>query len=193
MNIQKILLLLTFACSVTLRAQQPVELQGQLSAPISTRTSNTNDRFTVLVNSPPQYEGAILNGRITQVNAPQRGMGKGKPSIGFQFDSITVNNATSPIGAELETVSNSKGVKGVDEEGRAVGSTSNKKRVLSTFIGAGLGAAIGATQGAQAAAKGAAVGGAAGLVIGLTMTTSGSDIEFFPGSLMTVKLNAVKK
>ncbi len=173
--------------------QEPVELKARLLAPISTKTSKAQDVFTAIVDAPPQYQGAILNGRITSVNAPSRGMGKGNPSIGFQFETITFQGATNKIAADLGEVSNSKGVKDVDEEGRAIGKTSNKKRVLSGVGGAAIGGLIGGlTHGPAGAIGGAAIGGAAGVAIGLTMTTAGEDIEFFPGSIMTVKLTNIK-
>lgn len=172
---------------------EPVELKARLLAPISTKTSNAQDRFTATVDSPQQYQGAILEGRVTSVNAPSRGIGKGKPAIGFQFETITVGGVTSKIAADLTDVSNSRGVKGVDEEGRAIGKTSNKKRVLAGMGGAGLGALVGGlTHGAAGAIGGAVIGGAAGIAIGLTMTTAGEDIEFFPGSVMILSLTSIK-
>ena len=175
------------------QAQSPSIVMARLTAPISTKTSAVNDRLSAIIDEPEQYRGGVIEGRITGLTAPQRGMGKGKPDITFQFDSLTLNGSTAPISAELRDFANSKGVSHVDEEGRVVGQTSNKKRALWTGLGAGAGAAIGgAAGGGKGAATGAGIGGAAALALSLKMTTTGSNIEFFPGSLMTLQVTKQK-
>jgi hypothetical protein len=165
----------------------------KLLSPLSTKTSRQGDAFSALVNSPPQFQGGILEGRITTLNKAQKGMGKDKAEILFEFDSLTFSGQTGPVAAELHDVSNSKGVKDVDEEGRIIGKSSNKKRILSTALGAGGGAIIGGlTGGAAGAAIGGAAGAAAGLAIGLKMTTAASDIELQPGSMFTLTISDAK-
>ena len=185
-------LFLTSVCvasALPCRAQQPVLLTTKLMAPISTKTSNVGDKFTAIVTMPQPYATQILEGRITKLKAPERGIGKGKPELIFQFETITANGVTIPINAELTGFANSKGVRNVDEEGRVIGKTSNAKRLIWTAIGAAAGAGVGAaTAGAKGAASGAAIGGAGALLISLTMTTTGSDIEFAPGSELVLQV-----
>src|SRR2546426_3806815 len=107
----------------TVLGSQNVLLTVKLLSPISTVTSNNDDKFTALVEAPPAYEGAILQGKITSVKKPKKGVAKGKPEIAFQFESITFNEKTAAITADLKEVVNSKGVKGVDEEGQVIGTT----------------------------------------------------------------------
>jgi hypothetical protein len=178
------------------QSQQPgaglkkVRVVAKLLSPISTKTSNQGDMFTALVEEPPQYQGATLEGKITKLVKPKKGVGKEKSSIVFEFDSFTMNGNTSNVAAELKDVANSHGVKSVDEEGRVIGRTSNAKRAAAALGGAGLGALIGGLAGGgRGAAAGSAVGLAAGLAIGLTMTTTGSDIEFMPGSHFTLEVS----
>jgi len=198
----KCLLFIAVGVATALSAQTPPEPQtralglqhvtfvAKLLSPISTKTSNEGDMFTAIVEEPSQYQGAVLEGKITKLKKPQKGTGKGKAEIAFQFDTITFNSISAPVTVDLKEVQNSKGVKAVDEEGRVIGKTSNKKRVLSTFAGAAIGAGIGALAGgAQGAAKGGAIGLAAGLALGLTMTTAGSDLEFLPGSHFTLEVS----
>jgi hypothetical protein len=196
------LILVAIGVAAGLSAQTPPEAQAQtlglqhvsfvakLLSPISTKTSNQGDMFTAIVEDPAQYQGAVLEGRITKLKKPKKGVGKGKAEIAFEFDTITFNSKSTPVTVDLEEVQNSKGVKAVDEEGRAIGKTSNKKRALATLAGGALGAGIGALAGgAQGAAKGGAIGLAAGLALGLTMTTAGSDLEFLPGSHLTLDVS----
>jgi hypothetical protein len=162
----------------------------KLLSPLSTRTAREGDTFTGSVETPSQYQGALVEGKITKLKKPRKGKGTGKPEIQFQFDTFTYNNRTGRIAANLVDVANSQGVRNVDEEGRVVGKTSNKKRVGAVAAGAAAGALIGVlTGGGAGAAVGAAAGAAAGLVIGVKMTTTGSDIEFRPGSRFTLTVS----
>ena len=59
-------------------AQRPTVVTAKLTAPISTKTSRQGDRITALVETPKELEGGVLEGQVTKVKAPQRGLGKGK-------------------------------------------------------------------------------------------------------------------
>jgi hypothetical protein len=162
----------------------------KLTSPISTNTSSPGDTFAALVEAPSEYEGAVFVGTITKLKKPKKGIGKGKAEIAFQFEALTARGNTYPVKADLKDVTNSKGVKSVDEEGQVIGKTSNKKRVGAAAVGAGLGVLIGALAGgAQGAAAGGAAGLAAGIAIGLKMTTTGSQLEFLPGSHFTLDVS----
>lgn len=197
----KRLLFAAFACGIAITSRLPAQSPAsfglkhssfvvKLLSPISTKTSNEGDMFTAVVESPSEYQGAVVEGKIMKLKKPKKGVGKGKAEIAFEFDSMTVNGRTGSLTADLKDVTNSKGVKSVDEEGRVIGKTSNMKRVGAAAAGAGLGMLVGALAGG---AKGAAVGGAAGLglglAVGLRMTTTGSDLEFLPGSHFTLDVS----
>jgi hypothetical protein len=181
----------------------PVEVPGfgfkktplvvKLVSPITTKTNKVGDAFTATVEDA-RFPGAIIEGRITKLVKPEAGVGKEKPQVEFQFDKFTFNNQTAKVLTDVKGVSNSKGVKNVDEEGVAVGYTSNAKRILGGALGSGVGALIGSRiAGGVGAAAGAAVGGAAGLAIAVTMTTTGKDIDFQPGSQFTLEVSDGKK
>jgi hypothetical protein len=160
-----------------------VSMTVVLTSPISTKNSKVGDPFTASVDDA-NFPGAVMEGHIRSLKKPKR-VGKDKAQISFGFDSFTFNNQTGPILADLKEVSNSKGAKGVDEEGDVVGKPTGKGRALKTLAAVGGGAAIGALAGG---AKGAAVGAAAGLALGLTFAFSAKaeDIEFYPGSRISV-------
>ena len=165
-----------------------------LLSPLSTKTAKPGDTFTATVESPTQYVGAVIEGKINSLNKPKKGIGKGQATIEFEFDSMTFQGKTSLMSIQLTEVANSKGVKNVDDEGRAIGKTSNKKRVGMAFGGAALGALAGyALGGASGAMIGAGVGAAAGLATAMTMTTTGSEIEFKPGSKFTLSVSDPSK
>ena len=166
----------------------------KLLSPISTKTGRQGDTFTGSVEEPAQFQGGIMEGRITVLKRPQKGVHKGKAEIRFRFERLTFANQTALLRAELKDVKNSQGVRKVDDEGRVIGMSSQKKRALTTLamasLGAGIGAAVG---GATGAAAGGASGAAVGLLIGLKMTTSGSDIEFRPGSTFTLSVSDLRQ
>jgi hypothetical protein len=108
----------------------------------------------------------------------------------FAFDTLTFNGRTAPISAVLKEVFNSKGVKDVDEEGRVIGKSSNKKRTEAALGGALVGALVGGLRGGGGgAAAGAAIGAGAGLAVGITLTATGTDIEFRPGSHFSIEVS----
>jgi hypothetical protein len=161
-----------------------------LLSPLSTKNGREGDTFTATVEEPSQYQGGLMEGRITKLKKPKKGVAKGKAEVQFQFDTLTFSGQTVRIAADLRDVMNSQGVRDVDEEGNVISRTSNRKRIGATIAGGVIGGIIGGLLGGgRGAATGAAAGAAAGLVIGLTMTTSASDIEFRPGSLFTLSVS----
>lgn len=182
-------ILVTAASTLFLMAQSPAagtlglkdaEMTVKLLSPISTKTSQKGDQFSAQVITPEKYQGTALEGKVQSVT---RAHGSEKAEISFAFETITVGGVTHPIQAELKDVTNSHGVKNVDEEGRAIGTSSSKKKVAGAAIGAGVGGILGgALGGARGAAIGAGAGAGAGLLFAIKFTTSGTDMEFAPGS-----------
>lgn len=161
------------------------EFTVKLLSPISTKTSQKGDTFSAQVISPVQYQNGVVEGKITNVKKAKKGGGKSE--ILFAFHSLTIGTLTYPVVADLKGVTNSQGVKEVDEEGRAIGRTSNRKKAASAAAGAAIGALIGGLAGgSKGAAIGAAAGAGAGLLFAVTLTTSGSEMEFAPGSLFAL-------
>lgn len=159
----------------------------KLTSPISTKGSQKGDAFSAQIISPQQYQGGIIEGHIRSVKTAKK---RDKAEIAFAFETITLNNKIYAIVADLKEVSNSQGVKRVDEEGRAIGTSSKKKAIGGAAIGAGIGAAIGALAGgAKGAAAGGAAGAAVGLVLAIGLTTSGENVEFAPGSQFTISVS----
>jgi hypothetical protein len=189
-------LIITQAMAVTSFAQVPTagnlglkdtEFVVRLNSPISTKGSQKGDAFSAQVLSPAQYSAGIVEGHIRDVKIAKK---RDKANISFTFETLSLNGQTYMIKADLKEVSNSKGVKRVDEEGRAIGTSSKKKKVAGALVGAGLGAAIGALAGgASGAAAGGAIGAGAGLLLAVGLTTSGANVEFAPGSQFTLAMS----
>jgi hypothetical protein len=163
----------------------------KLMSPISTKTSKAGDRFSVQVLDPALYAGAILEGHIGTIKTARNHQ---KAEISFQFETLTFQFATHRIQADLKEVANSQGVKNVDEEGHVIGKTSKKKAMESALIGSAVGGILGAALGgAKGAALGAGAGAGAALLFAITFTTSGSQMEFAPGSTFTLNISDRKQ
>lgn len=162
-----------------------------LTSPISTKTSKAGDTFTAVVLSPAQYQNAVVEGHIRKLEPAQNGTSP-KARLLFGFETITLaDNTTLKIQADLQEVTNSKGVAKVDEEGQVVAKGNGAKRAMFGMGGAGLGALAGGMLGGTAGSLiGAAAGGALGYVVSLDMTASSQNIEFFPGTHFTLQVNS---
>ncbi len=144
-------------------------LMATLDDPLSTETAHEGDRVTMTTRSPSQYEGTVIEGVVSSVNAS--GRVSGRADMTLEFQSIRVRNGgTYPFDGVIETVRTPGGETiRVDNQGTVEDNTSQAgKTVQRGAIGAALGALIGAVAGGgKGAAIGAVIGagGGAGTVI----------------------------
>ena len=164
-------------------------LVGLLEKDIDTKISQNNDRFELVVQSPNQYRGAIIEGYISGVN--RSGKISGSSKVTFNFERIRLSNGqTYEFAGFLQSVTDTEGktVK-VDNEGVAKGDSQTKETVKRGGIGAGIGAVIGAIAGGvKGAAIGAIIGGGAGA--GSVYIQGKDDLQLKAGSSMTVQASA---
>ena len=162
---------------------------GVLEKGIDTKVSQNNDRFEMVVQSPNEYRGAIVEGYITGVN--RSGKVSGRSQITFNFERIRLSNGrVYDFNGFLQSVTdeNGKAVK-VDTEGTAKGDNQTTETVKRGGIGAGIGAIIGAIAGGgKGAAIGAIIGGGAGA--GSVIVQGKDDIQLKPGSTITVQTSS---
>lgn len=159
-----------------------VEMQSSLSSDASQR----GDRFEARVIEPREFEGAIVEGRVSRVKRP--GKVKGTAEMQLAFDSIRLPDGRSAsLNAdvvELLNMNNSTG--SVDSEGGVKGKDSTKDDVSKVGAGAGIGAIIGLiVGGGKGAAIGAAIGG--GIGAGSVLTKRGEDVRIDRGQQMRIR------
>jgi hypothetical protein len=151
-------------------------LVGLLEKDIDTKFSQNNDRFELVVQSPNQYRGAIIQGYISGVN--RSGKVSGSSKVTFNFERIRLpNGQTYEFAGFLQSVTDENGrTVNVDNEGVAKGDSQTKETVKRGGIGAGVGAIIGAIAGG---AKGAAIGAssAAGAGAGSVVLQGKDDLQ----------------
>jgi hypothetical protein len=164
-----------------------------LSNGLGTATSHANDPIATVVLEPQEFAGWEMVGHIGKLTPAKRG--SSKPSqLEFELVTLAKQGVLVPVAADVIDVSNSKGTKGVDEEGNVIGRTSKKKKVAGGILGAvALGAAGYALGGAAGAAGGAAAGAIAGVMMVKMTTKGGSDIRFEKGATLTLQVSSLNK
>jgi hypothetical protein len=163
----------------------PGTMVARLLNPISTKTSSEGDQFQAKVENGP-YRGQILTGTIKKLS-------KGKKNTELELDFTKLNGNPIPVKLDLTSISNSQGVKGVDDENNRIeGQSSKKKIAIITAIGAGVGAGFGKLIGksGKATAIGAVGGGGVAYLLSVKVISHAKDIELNPGSQLTLRESA---
>ena len=161
-----------------------VELQNALSSDVSQR----GDRFEVRVLEPRDYQGATIDGHVTNVKRP--GKVKGTAELQLSFDQIRMpDNRVTNMHAEVVEVlpsARSEEVGEVDREGGVKGRSSTKDDVTKVGAATGIGAIIGAIAGGG---KGAAIGAAIGAGVGTggVLSQRGKDIHLDRGQHLRIR------
>ena len=147
---------------------------------ISTKTANTGDVFSVVLNEDITSGNNVIARRGSTVKGVITDSDPGGRVKGVATISLTLTTLTLSDGSEVSIKTN-------NHEKDAPSATG--QNVAKTGIGAGIGAAIGAIAGGgRGAAIGAGIGGAAGA--GSAMLTHGNPAEIAPETPITFNLTA---
>ncbi len=164
-----------------------IELVLELQEDLSTSTTRQGERFTAKVLSPMELDGAIVEGHIEKIKSPGR-LGR-HAELQLSFDRIVMpGNRWSNFGALLIEIVPIKGdnVKGVNDEGKAIGQSSMKGDAIKIGASTGAGAGIGAIAGGPVgAAIGAGIGAAFG--VGVAVIDKGKHIRLNRNQQMKVR------
>lgn len=165
------------------------QLTAVLENIISTKVSQDGDRFRMRVTSPSQYDGAIIEGRVTKTE--RSGRVSGRANVSLEFDTIRLRNGqTYRFAGIVDGVKNASGENvTVNNEGSVRDNNQTSKTVKRGAIGAGIGAIIGAIAGGgKGAAIGAVIGGGAGA--GTVLIQGKDDVELDSGSEFRITATA---
>lgn len=164
-------------------------LSGTLENEINTRASQNNDRFRLIVQSPNEFRGAVIEGYVSNIG--RSGKISGEANVTFNFQKITLRGGqTYDFAGYLQGITDSTGkVIKSDNESTVRGDSQTRETVKRGGIGGGIGAVIGAIAGgAKGAAIGAIIGGGAGA--GSVYAQGRDDIRLMPGTTITVQATA---
>lgn len=165
-------------------------LIARLNVDLSTKTDRANDRFTMTVISPMQFNGAVIEGYLSDVD--RGGRITGRSEMGFNFERVrTLDGRTFDFAGLVEAVRPvGGGSVRVDNEGGVAESDSRTDTTITrTAIGTAVGAIIGAIAGGgKGAAIGAGVGAGAGA--GSVYIQGHDDLTLARGTEFTVRASA---
>jgi hypothetical protein len=154
---------------------------ARLLTPINTKTNRDGDSFSAIVENGP-YRGQTLTGTIKKLT-------RNKKNAELQLDFEKLDGKRIPVKLDLVSITNSKGVKGVDDENNIVGKSSNTKVALVTATGAVIGATLGKIFGhsAKVTTLSALLGAGGGYLISMKVMSRAQAIELNPGSRLTLR------
>jgi hypothetical protein len=162
------------------------QLVAVLDSDLSTQNTRENERFTMTVRSPGQFEGAKIEGYVT--NVERSGRITGRSSMTFNLDNIRLRDGRSyRFAGIVETVRtpNNEVVR-VDNEGSVREDDQTGRTITRTAIGTAVGAIIGAIAGGgKGAAIGAVIGAGAGA--GSVYVQGREDLVLGPGTEVTIR------
>jgi hypothetical protein len=163
-------------------------LTARLETDLRTSTANVNDRFTMTVTSPAQFQGAVIEGHVASVN--RSGRVTGRADMSFNFDTISMNGRTYQFAGFIDSVRSQGGeTVQVDNEGTVRDENRGTQTAQRAAIGTAVGAIIGAIAGGgKGAAIGAVLGAGAGA--GSVYVQGRGDLELMSGSELTIRASA---
>ena len=162
------------------------QVDAVLNSDLTTSATRENDRFTLTVRQPYQYEGATINGYVTNVS--RSGRVSGRSQMTLNFESITLRNGqTYRFAGITETVRTANGdTIRVDNEGSVRDNNRTNTTAQRAAIGTAVGAIIGAIAGGgKGAAIGAIVGAGAGA--GSVYVQGTDDLQLLSGTVLTIR------
>ena len=166
------------------------EMMAVMDTDLNTKEARDGDNFTMTVRTPREYEGAVIEGAVT--NVERSGRVTGRAGISLNFERIRLRNGqTYNFAGILENVRTTDGkTVRVDQEGSVqTDKSQTRDTVTRTGVGVALGAIIGAIAGGgKGAAIGATVGAGAGA--GSVIVQGRDDLELKRGTEVTLRASA---
>lgn len=160
-----------------------------LDTDLSTNNTREGDRFTATLRTPIQYEGATIEGHVS--NVQRSGRVTGRSQMTLNFDTIRLRNGRSYRFAGLvDSIRTTSGdTVSVDNEGAVRDDNQTSRTVQRTAIGTAVGAIIGAIAGGgKGAAIGAIIGAGGGA--GSIYVEGRNDLELTRGTELTIRASS---
>ena len=163
-----------------------------LDSDLSSATTREGDRFTATVRQPSQYEGASIEGHVS--NVQRSGRVSGRSQMTLNFDSVRLRDGRSyRFAGLLDSVRTAQGdTVRVDNEGAVRDNNQTTKTVERAAIGTAVGAIIGAIAGGgKGAAIGAIVGAGGGA--GSVYVQGRDDLELTRGTELMIRASSPRQ
>jgi phage tail tape-measure protein len=141
------------------------------------------------VRSPAQFDGAVIEGYVSNVN--RSGRVSGRSEMTLNFESIRLRNgSTNRFAGTIESVRTADGENvRVDNEGSVRDDNQTNRTIQRTAVGTAVGAIIGAIAGGgKGAAIGAVVGAGAGA--GSVYVQGRDELDLRNGTELTIRASS---
>ncbi len=156
-----------------------------LNSNLSTKDAFEGQKFSMVVNQPAAYNGAVIEGTVDKVERSGRLTGNAKMNLNFETIRLR-NGSTYRFEGLIDqiTAQNGKTIQ-IDNEGEVQGSSQTNDTVVRGGVGAAIGAIIGGlTGGGKGAVIGAVIGGGAGT--GSVLIQGRDNIELNSGTTFAI-------
>jgi hypothetical protein len=163
-------------------------LEARLNQRLQAQRLGDGTRFTMTVQSPRQFRGAVIEGYVE--DARRSGRVSGRSEIVLNFDRIRHRGRTYDFAGTIEDVRTTKGERvEVDREGSVREDSQTERTVGRSVGGAVIGTVIGAIAGGgSGAAKGAIIGG--GLGAGSVLVQGRNNLDLRKDTRFTLRASA---
>jgi hypothetical protein len=167
-------------------------LTARSNTNLSTRTSRNGDRFTMIVQSPAQYSGAVIEGFVSNPNRSSRIAGRSEMNLIYETIRMP-NDRTYRFAGITQNVKVRSGQQvRIDNENTFESRNQTSRTLGRTAAGSGAGALLGALLGGgEGAATGAAIG--AGTGIGSVYLQGPYDLELRSGTEFIIRASAPRR
>lgn len=161
-------------------------LVATLNENLSTSTTRENDRFTMTVREPSQYDGATIEGYVSNVSRGGRITGRSEMSLNYERIRLRDGRWYRFAGlTETIRTANGETVR-IDNEGSVEGGNQTSRTTQRAAIGTAVGAIIGAIAGGgKGAAIGAVIGAGAGA--GSVYVQGRDNLELMSGTEVSIR------
>jgi hypothetical protein len=161
-------------------------LVAMLNENLSATNSQENDRFTMTVREPSQYDGAVIEGYVSNVSRGGRITGRSEMTLNYERIRLRDGRTYRFAGLTESLRTNGGETVRVDNEGSVAGSNQTNKTAQRAAIGTAVGAIIGAIAGGgKGAAIGAVVGAGAGA--GSVYVQGNGNLELPSGTEVSIR------
>jgi hypothetical protein len=161
-------------------------LVATLNENLSSTDSRDNDRFTMTVREPSQYDGAIIEGYVSNVSNGGRITGRSEMSLNYERIRMRDGRTYRFAGLTESLRTNNGETVRIDNEGSVAGDNQTSKTAQRAAIGTAVGAIIGAIAGGgKGAAIGAVVGAGAGA--GSVYVQGRNNLELMSGTEVSIR------
>lgn len=139
-------------------------LTGVLDSKISTKTSQNNDRFRLVVQTPSKYQGAVIEGFLSGIDRTNKISGTAKMTLNLEKIQLPNGQVYKFAGDILSIGDINKESNLSTKNNQLKGDNKTNESIKRGILGAGIGAVIGAAVGSKGDAwLGAAIGGTSGI------------------------------